>query len=135
MYRSKSCSDLCSYSYRLHVKALTSDLYDFQSPEDKRVATSLQTEEVMVSARWKMSTNGRIVIMKGGILSLTTMFLSLKPASPTGTSTLACPPRGGTQRHICWKSGEVNPRRDTPTTPTLDEELIQRGIHQHVTAL
>lgn len=124
-------------SYRLQFKEMTSGLYDFQSPEEKgnkRVATFLQTEEVMVSGRRK-STSGGIVTTKGGILFLATMFLSPKPAFLTGMSTSACPRRGGIQRRIYRKLGEVNPQRDTRITPTLDRELIQRGIHQRVTAL
>lgn len=125
-------------SNRLHSQAMTAGLYDFQSPEEtgnRRVATSLQTGEVMANGRQRRPTNVRIVTTKGGILFLTTMFLSPKPASPTGTSTSACPPRGGTRRRTCRKLGEVNPQRGTRTTPTLDVELIQRGIPRRVTAL
>lgn len=120
------------------ILTLTSGSNDFQSPEETgntRVATSLQKEEVMVSGRWRKSTNGGIVTTKGGIHFRATMFVSPKPASHTGMLTSACPRRGGTQRRTCRTLGEVNRRRDTRTTPTLDKELIHRGIHQHVTAL
>lgn len=123
---------------RLHLKLMTSGFNGFQSPEGtghKRVATSLQKEEVMVSGSWRKPTNGHIVTTKGGIHFLATMFLSPKPAFHTGMSALACPRRGGTQRRTCRKLGEVNRQRDTRTTPTLDAELIHRVIHQHVTVL
>lgn len=78
---------------------MTTSLYDFQSPEEtgnKEVATSLQTEEVVVSSRLRMSTNGHIVTMRGDILSPATMLPNPKPVFPTEMSTLVYPPRGGT---------------------------------------
>lgn len=99
------------------------------------MATSLQTEEAIEIGKRRKPTNESIVTTKEGILFPATMFLSPKPASPTGTSTSACRHRGGTQIRICRKLGEVNPQKDTRITPTLDGGLIQRGIRQRATAL
>lgn len=116
---------------------MITDLFDFQSPGeigDKRVVTSLPTEEVMVSSRLRRTKNVSFVTMSGGIPFQATMFPSPRPVSLTGTSTWECLPSEEIMRHICRKLGEVNPRRDTHTTQTLDEE-IPRQILRHVTAL
>lgn len=119
------------------IKAMITDLFDFQSPGeigDKRVVTSLLTEEEMVSSRLRRPKNVSFVTTRGGIPFQATMFPSPRPVSLTGTSTWVCPPSEEIMKRICRKLGEVNPRRDTHTTQTLDEK-IHREILQHVTAL
>lgn len=108
-----------------------------QSPggaESITAAATLQSEEATASARAQSPTTDRIATTKGGTRFLATTSPSPKPASRTGTSTSACPPREGTPIPSCWRRGEATLQRDTPTTLTLDEGPRLRGTPHRVTA-